>query len=114
MDQVNDAGLQRGRWKHDSQHFGHAFDAIGHGDQEIVDAACLEIVEHLHLELGALTVLDSQAQDIACTVGQNAERKVDRLLHTTASSRILIAASRRTPPDTSAQAAGPVMPSLRP
>lgn len=79
-DQVNDAGLQRGRRKHYRQRFGHAFEAIGHGDQDVVDTTRLEVVEDLHPEPGAFGAFDPQTQDIACAVGQNSQCKVDRLV----------------------------------
>jgi len=40
----------------------------------------LEVVEHLHPELRAFGVLDPDAQNIARTIGQNAQGQVDRLI----------------------------------
>ena len=79
-DQVHDAGLQRGGREHRRQRLGHALQAIGDGDQDVVHAAGLQVVEHLHPELGALGVLDPQPQDVARAVGQHAQRQVDRLV----------------------------------
>ena len=70
--QMHDAGLQRGRREHRGQGLGHALQAVGDGDQDVSDAAGLEIVEDLHPELGALGVLDPQPEDVPRTVRQHA------------------------------------------
>lgn len=38
-DEGNNAGLQRGGWNHDCQHFARALEAIGHGNQDVVENA---------------------------------------------------------------------------
>ena len=58
---------------HRRQRLGHALQAIGDRDQDVAHAAGLQVVEHLHPELGALGVLDPQAQDVARAVGQHAQ-----------------------------------------
>ena len=63
-------GVHRGR------RLGHALQAVGHGDQDVIDAAGLQVVEHLHPELGPLGVLDPDPQDVARAVGQHAQRQV--------------------------------------
>jgi hypothetical protein len=57
-DQVHDAGLQRSGREHRRQRLGNALEAVGDGDYDVGHAACLEVVEHLHPEVGSLVVLD--------------------------------------------------------
>ena len=96
-DQVDDAGLQGGRREHRRQRFGQTLEAVGDGDQDVAHTTGLQIVEHLHPELGTFGALDPQPQDVAGAIGQDAQRQVDGLVATTASSRILTrSASKNT------------------
>ncbi|MNJ04932.1 hypothetical protein D3C73_1659280 [compost metagenome] len=65
---MNDACLQCRVWKYGAESFWHAFEAIGHSNQHVFDAACLEVVENLHPEFGALGGFDPNAENIACSV----------------------------------------------
>ena len=72
---MHDAGLQRGRRIDHRQCLGHALQAIGHRDQDVGHAAGLEVVEHLHPELGAFAPFDPQPEDVARAVGQHTQGK---------------------------------------
>jgi hypothetical protein len=39
LHKVDDARLQHGRREYEGQRFGHALQAVSHGDQDVVDAA---------------------------------------------------------------------------
>ncbi|MCY1529164.1 hypothetical protein D9M68_642970 [compost metagenome] len=84
---MHDARLQRGGRIHRRQRFGHAPQAVGDGNEDVIDPAGLQVVEHLHPELGTLGALDPQAQDVARAVGQHAQGQVDGLV---AHHRILL------------------------
>jgi len=60
--------------------FPDALQAVGDGDQDVVDAARLQVVEDLQPELRALGVLDPDAEDLARAVGQHTEREIDGLV----------------------------------
>ncbi|MNC33451.1 hypothetical protein D3C75_818430 [compost metagenome] len=77
---MNDACLQCRVWKYGAESFWHAFKAIGHSNQHVFDAACLEVVENLHPKFGALGSFDPNAENIACSVRQNPQGQVDRLV----------------------------------
>ncbi|MNP66297.1 hypothetical protein D3C76_1619920 [compost metagenome] len=66
---MHNACLQCCFWKHRAEGLWHALEAIGHGNQHVLDATRLEVVEHLHPELRTLGVFDPDAQDIARPVG---------------------------------------------
>ena len=59
---------------------GEALQAIDDGDQDVLDAAVLQLVHDPQPELGALGLLDPEAEDLLGAVGQDAERDVDRLV----------------------------------
>src|SRR5665213_2562691 len=54
--------------------------AIDDRDQDIANAAILELIHHPEPELGALCLLDPDAEDLLGTIGQDAERDVHRLV----------------------------------
>jgi hypothetical protein len=54
----------------------YALEAVGYSDQDVNDAARLQVVDHLHPELRFLSVLDPQARNFARAVGQNAQSKL--------------------------------------
>jgi hypothetical protein len=57
--------------------FGEALEPVDHRDQDVVDAARLEFVDHLEPELGPLGLLDPQPEDILLAVRLEGERHVD-------------------------------------
>ena len=59
---------------------GKALQAVDDGDQHILDAAVLQLVHHPQPELGALVLLEPQAQDLLGAVGAHPERDMDRLV----------------------------------
>uniref|UniRef100_A0A915JK06 Uncharacterized protein n=1 Tax=Romanomermis culicivorax TaxID=13658 RepID=A0A915JK06_ROMCU len=59
---------------------GQPLQAIDHGDQDVLAAARLEFVEHLEPELGALGLLDPEAQHVALAVGLDAQGQIDGLV----------------------------------
>ena len=59
---------------------GKALQAVDDGDQHVLDAAVLQLVHDAQPELGALVLLEPQAQDLLGAVGAHAERDVDRLV----------------------------------
>src|SRR5271166_3241563 len=79
-DQVHNAGLQRGRGEHRAQRLRHPFQAVGHRNQNVVDAADLEVIEHLHPELGPFGSLDPNPRNVARAVPLHAERQIHRLV----------------------------------
>jgi len=54
--------------------------AVDHGDQNVVAAACAQLVEHLEPELGSLGLLDPNPQNLARAVGQHPQSEVDGLV----------------------------------
>lgn len=76
-DQVHDAGLHRGTRVHHTNGLAQPLRAIDHGDQDVLAATGLEVVEHLRPELGALGLLDPKAQHIASTIGLHAQCQID-------------------------------------
>ena len=78
--QVHDACLKRGSLVRSAKGLRNSLQAIGDGDQNIFNTACLEVVEDLEPEFGALCVLDPQPQDVAAAVGQNPQRQINCLV----------------------------------
>src|SRR5712691_12269451 len=79
-DQVNDAGLNDRLLKNGIDSFGKALQAIDDGDENILGPAVLELVHDAQPKLGALGLLDPDAEDLLRALGQDAERDVDRLV----------------------------------
>ncbi len=63
--QMDDAGLQRRRRIDGRQRLAHALEAIGHGDEDVLAAARLQVGEDLHPELRAFGLLDPDPEDVA-------------------------------------------------
>src|ERR1044072_5382833 len=57
-----------------------ALEAIDHGDQDVAQAARLEIVHDLQPELGALGLLDPQAEHVLVALRVQRQCDVDRLV----------------------------------
>jgi hypothetical protein len=77
---VNDAGLHHGLRKHRRDRVGKALEPIDHRNDDVVDAARLELVDHLEPELGAFGLLDPQPQNVLLAVRIERERHVDGLV----------------------------------
>lgn len=77
---MHDAGRQGGGRVHRCQRFRHAFEAVADGDEDVGHPTRLEVVEHLHPELGAFGIFDPQTQDVARAIGQHGQGQVDRLV----------------------------------
>src|SRR5690606_14448427 len=60
--------------------FRQTFEAIDDRDQYVADAAAAQLVKHLQPELGALGLLDPDAQHVTGAIGQHAERQIDRFV----------------------------------
>jgi hypothetical protein len=54
---MHDAGLHPRLWERGLDRFGEAFEAVDAGDQDVLDAALLEIGQDLQPELRALGLL---------------------------------------------------------
>ena len=78
--QVHDAGLDHGLRKHRLYGLGKTAQAINHANQNILCAACLEIVEHFEPELSTLGLLNPQPQHILATAGIHPKRQLHRLV----------------------------------
>jgi hypothetical protein len=77
---MNDAGLHRGQRKDCADRLGEAFEPVDDRDQDVVDAAGLELVHHLQPELGALGLLDPQPEHLLLPVAVEGERDIDRFV----------------------------------
>ena len=79
-DQMDDAGLHDGAREDGGDGVGEALQPIDHGEQEVLDAAVLEFVHDPQPELGALGLLDPQAQDMLVTLAIESQGQVDGLV----------------------------------
>ncbi len=61
---MDDAGLHDRPGEDGGDGVGEALEPVDHGEQEVFDAAVLELVHDPQPELGALALLDPQAQDM--------------------------------------------------
>src|SRR6516162_703945 len=77
---MHDAGLHYGLREHRRDRFREAFEPIDHRNENVVDAARLELVDDLEPELGAFGLLDPQPQNFLLAVGIECERHVDGLV----------------------------------
>ena len=79
---MHDAGLHlRLRLReHGGDRVGKALQAVDHGDEDVLDAAVLQLVHDPEPELGTFGLLDPQAQDLLAAVGLDPQRQVDRLV----------------------------------
>ena len=76
---MHDAGLQRRFGIDHGERLAHALQAVGDRDQDVVAAACLQVVKDLHPELGAFGAFDPQTENVPRAVGQHAQGQIDRL-----------------------------------
>ena len=79
-DQVDDAGLNDRLREDGIDRLRKALQAVDDGDQNVLDAAVLQLVHDAQPEFGALGLLDPDAEDLLGAVRQDAERDVDRLV----------------------------------
>jgi hypothetical protein len=79
-DQMHDAGLHRRAGVGRANRLGQSFQSVDHGDQGVLAAAGLEVIEHLEPELRALGLLNPQAKHIALAVGLDTQRQIDGLV----------------------------------
>ena len=77
---MHDAGLDDGLREHAIDGFGKALQTVDDGDQDVRQAAVLQLVHHPQPELGALALLDPDAENLLGTVRQDSERDIDRLV----------------------------------
>ena len=76
---MHDAGLDLGLREDGGDRVGEALQAVDHGDQDILDAAVLQVGHDPQPELCPFSLLDPQAQDLLAAVGLDPQRQVDRL-----------------------------------
>ena len=82
---MNDAGLDGRVWEDRLDCFGETGQAVHAADQDVLDAALLELAEYVDPELGALGLLEPHAEHVALAAGPHPEREVASLaLHRTA------------------------------
>src|SRR5580704_5431617 len=79
-DQVHDAGLHDRLRINRGDRLGKALESIHHGDQDVVDTARLELVDHLEPEFGAFALFDPQPEHILLAIGIERERHIDGLV----------------------------------
>src|SRR5208337_895357 len=79
-DQMHNAGLNQGLRKYRRDRLWKAFEAVDDGDQKIVDASALELVDDFQPELGALGLLDPETEHLFLAIGVESERDIDRLV----------------------------------
>jgi len=77
---MDDARLDLSFWKGRLNGLGQAFEAVDHGNEDVLDTAIAEIVLHLCPELGAFVGLKPQAQDVTRAVRQDRQGHKDRLV----------------------------------
>ena len=73
---MNDAGLDRGLGEHGFDRFGEAFEPVDTRDQNVLDAALLEVGEDLHPELRALVGLKPHAEHVALAIDPDRQREI--------------------------------------
>ena len=59
---------------------GKALQAVDDGEEDVLDAAVAKFVHHPEPELGALVLLEPQAEHLLGAVGTDAQRDVDRFI----------------------------------
>ena len=83
--EVNDAGLHGGLGEDRLDRLGEALEPVHAADQDVLDAALLELGEHLHPELGALGVLEPHPEHVTLALDGDPQRQVAGLaLHAAA------------------------------
>jgi hypothetical protein len=78
-DQVDDTGLHDGPGEDCGDGVGEALEPVDHGEQDVVDTAVLELVHDPQPELGALALLDPQAEDVLMALAIERQGQVDGL-----------------------------------
>src|SRR5512144_971112 len=79
-DQMDDAGLDRRFWEDGGDRFGKTLQAIDYGDQDVADAAGLQLVHHLQPEFGAFALLDPKPEHVLLAIDIESERDIDSLV----------------------------------
>ena len=77
-DEVHDAGLHPGLRERRLDRLGEAFEAVDAADQDVLDAAALEVIEDGQPELGALGLLPPQPEDLPVAVARHPKREIAR------------------------------------
>src|SRR6185295_15536414 len=77
---MHDTGLDYGLREHGVDRFGKALQAIDNRDQNVANAAGFQLVHDAQPKLGALSLLDPDAQYLLRAVRANAKRDVDGLV----------------------------------
>src|SRR5664279_1757831 len=77
---MHDAGLNHGLGKDGRDRLGESFETVDDGDQDVVDAAQLQLVHHLEPEFGAFGLLDPKPKNVFVARRIEPERDVDRLV----------------------------------
>ena len=78
--QVNDAGLHCRLRENRGDRFRKPFQPVDDGDHDVFDATVFQLVHDAQPELGALILLEPQAENFLGAVGAHAERGVHRLV----------------------------------
>jgi hypothetical protein len=79
-DQMNDAGLYDRAPEDGGDCVWEALEPVDHGEVDIVDATVLELVHDAQPELGALALLDPQAEDVLLALAIERQGEIDRLV----------------------------------
>jgi hypothetical protein len=79
-DQVHDAGLHDGLWKHRGYRFGEAFEAVNNGDEDIVDPARLEVVDNLEPNFAPSVCSIQSPRTVLLAVRIEGKRHIDSLV----------------------------------
>src|SRR6056297_1071282 len=78
--EVDDTGLDLGLGKRRLDGLGEALQPVHDRDEDVLNAAVLEVVQNLGPELGPLVGLEPKAQDVAGAIRQDRQRDEDRLV----------------------------------
>jgi len=73
---VHDAGLHRRGRVDGLDRLGEALQPVDAADQDVPDAAGLQLAQHLHPELGALCVLEPHPEHLTLTIHRDRQREV--------------------------------------
>ena len=77
---MDDAGLNRGLRKDRLDRPRKALQAVDDGDQDVLDAAGLQLVHHLEPEFGAFGRLDPEPENVLRPICCDPEREIDGLV----------------------------------
>ena len=78
--QVDDAGLHRRLREDGEDRLWEAFQPVDDGDQDVLDAAGLQLVHHHEPEFGALGRLDPELENVLRSICCDAKREIDSLV----------------------------------